>query len=138
MIQFSYRTSSLFTGDLLTHFLADLQALRADLKAMSTPSSETRLPTVELTDPNATAEVEAYAQRIGLPMLDFALGTIRTRPWTTSGLNSTTTMPTPTGEGLDAEVLADGSPVKQLATAAAETPGDTSDGHGTGWTPCQH
>ena len=92
---------------------------------MSTPSPETHLPTVELTDPNGTAEVEAHAQRIGLPMLDFALGTDRDDTdeavddqWAQLDDDDADT----DGEDLDAEVLADGSPVEQLAPAAAENP----------------
>ena len=120
-----YQLSSLFTGDLLTRFLEDLQALRADLKSMSVPSTDPHLHTVEYTDPDGTAEVEAYAQRIGLPMLDFALGADPEDPdeavedeWAQLDDDDADT----DGADLAAEVLNDRSPVEHLATAASENP----------------
>lgn len=120
-----YQTSSLFTGDLLNHFLEDLQALRADLKQTMTTSSESHLRTVELSGPDASAEHEVHEQRIGLPMLSFALGTDREDldetvddEWAQLEDDDADT----DGEDLAADVLTDRSPVEQLATAAAENP----------------
>jgi hypothetical protein len=120
-----YQPSSLFTGELLTRFLEDLQALRADINSMLLPSQDTQIPAVDHTDPDGTAEVEAFAQRIGLPMLDFALGADREDPdeaaedeWAQLDDDDADT----DGEDLAADVLNDRNPVEHLATAAAENP----------------
>ncbi|MEW2479872.1 hypothetical protein AB0876_09780 [Mycobacterium sp. NPDC049093] len=125
--QSRYQPSSIFVGDLLTRFLEDLQALRADLKSVTVPDTAAHSVAVNPADSDGTSEVEAYAQRVGLPMVDFALGAETEEPaYATDGEwaqldddDADTDL-----EELTAaeEVLDDRSPIANLATAATENP----------------
>jgi hypothetical protein len=70
-----YSVSTLFTGDLLTRLLVDLQTLRGEISGVR-GLSEGVIPTkmTEAAGESHDGDVEAYTEKIGLPMLTFALG----------------------------------------------------------------
>jgi hypothetical protein len=75
--QAAYTIASLFSGALLEKFLADLQDLRRDLQA-ATPAGPGSTPSDGATE-NAetlyeTTETEIFSVKVGLPMLNFAIG----------------------------------------------------------------
>ena len=73
----AYTISNLFTGALLGRFLADLQDLRRDLQAANFATSASA-PGAGARDntktPSETSEIESFSVKVGLPMLNFAIG----------------------------------------------------------------